>query len=196
MNAVNQTSNCVNSSTLKRKSALAQLVAIYAERGVTSIEELVELTGYSERQIWRAKADTRVTDARVSKTDTRVSKSTDARVSPSRARIESTLRVDTYNSKKLKKENKKERESAPPKKILPEDSHPLIPRLALILKKTPEGAAEFLAEQIELHGWGRVRNIYAQFSTRYSAGEPMSGRVWCWIADDLAKKYKPALVGY
>jgi hypothetical protein len=94
------------------------------------------------------------------------------------------------------KERKKERESAPPKRILPEDSHPLIPRLALILKKTNEGAAEFLAEQIELHGWGRTKRIFAQFNTRYSAGEamPNPGRMWCWIADDIAKQHKPRLI--
>lgn len=69
----------------KRKTALAQLVELYAEKGVTSTTELVDMTGYSRRQIWRAKAE--ISDARVTPdicdTDARVTPDaddTDARV--------------------------------------------------------------------------------------------------------------------
>jgi hypothetical protein len=57
MNAVNQSPNRVNSSTAKRKSALAQLVALYATQGTTSTTELVALTGYSKRAIDTAKRE-------------------------------------------------------------------------------------------------------------------------------------------
>src|SRR6056300_1721442 len=40
---------------LMKITALAQLVRLYAEcRGVTSTAKLAELTGYSERSIWKA----------------------------------------------------------------------------------------------------------------------------------------------
>lgn len=46
-----------------RKTALAQLVELYAEcRGVTTTAELAQLTGYSERAIWKAKAELRYTE--------------------------------------------------------------------------------------------------------------------------------------
>ena len=45
-------------------TALAQLVRLYAEcRGVTSTAKLAELTGYSERSIWKAKAELRDSEA-------------------------------------------------------------------------------------------------------------------------------------
>lgn len=46
-----------------RLSALAQLVALYAEcKGVTAAAKLAELTGYSERAIWKARAELRFTE--------------------------------------------------------------------------------------------------------------------------------------
>jgi hypothetical protein len=41
----------------KRLSALAQLVAIYAERGITKTGDLVEATGYTDRAIRKARAE-------------------------------------------------------------------------------------------------------------------------------------------
>ena len=43
--------------TVKKLSALAQLVRLHAERGITSTHELAGIIGYSERAIRRAKAD-------------------------------------------------------------------------------------------------------------------------------------------
>ncbi len=54
MSAVAKIGTAVKSPRL---SALAQLVAIYRQNGITSTRRLVELTGYSDRQIWRAKAE-------------------------------------------------------------------------------------------------------------------------------------------
>jgi hypothetical protein len=96
---------------MKRLSTLAQLIALYREtKGITSTAELARRTGRTERQIWRAKAeltDANVTDVNVIPPDACVSGNTDVNVIPppdayvrveqrsSRARIESTLRVDT-----------------------------------------------------------------------------------------------------
>ncbi len=44
-------------TSVKRLSALAQLIQLYAEQGVTSTPELSERTGYSERAIRKAKAE-------------------------------------------------------------------------------------------------------------------------------------------
>lgn len=57
MNRVTETSNCVNSIAKRRLSALAQLIAKYAQEGVTSTAELARLTQYSERAIRKAKAE-------------------------------------------------------------------------------------------------------------------------------------------
>lgn len=54
-------------------SAMAQLVAVYIENGITSTAEIAKATGKSERQIWRAKADIRVTDTDDTLTHTSVS---------------------------------------------------------------------------------------------------------------------------
>lgn len=42
---------------MKRLSALAQLVALYAETGVTKTSELAKLTNYPEKDIARAEAE-------------------------------------------------------------------------------------------------------------------------------------------
>ena len=44
---------------MNRQSALTQLVALYATHGVTSTIQLVKLTGFTERAIWKAKAELR-----------------------------------------------------------------------------------------------------------------------------------------
>lgn len=62
----------------KKMSALAQLCALLIERGIATTKALAEETGYSERQIWRAKKEINssraetVTDTNVSDTDVRV----------------------------------------------------------------------------------------------------------------------------
>lgn len=59
MNAVQETSNCVNSSTGQEKSLslLAQLVQFYARDGVTDSGTIAKEVGRSERQVRRAKAE-------------------------------------------------------------------------------------------------------------------------------------------
>lgn len=44
---------------MKRLSALAQLVALYAEKGVTGTGQLAKVTGFTERALWKAKAELR-----------------------------------------------------------------------------------------------------------------------------------------
>jgi hypothetical protein len=44
---------------MKRLSALAQLIALYAEKGITGSGHLAKLTGFTERAIWKAKAELR-----------------------------------------------------------------------------------------------------------------------------------------
>lgn len=71
-------------SPRKRLSALAQLVRILMRNGITSSAELAQHTQFSERQIWRAKAELRVSDSSVTLTEvsvTTVSVPTDGSVS-------------------------------------------------------------------------------------------------------------------
>jgi hypothetical protein len=55
MRDVTEKQESVNNA--KRLSALAQLIVLYAEKGVTSTSELVTLTGYTDRAIRKARAE-------------------------------------------------------------------------------------------------------------------------------------------
>jgi len=98
-------------SSVKRLSALAQLIQKWAEEGITSTAELTKITGYSDRAIRLAKAEAgfRVRAATGFGAEAGFRQPASASGSrlppPSRARIESTLRVDTsFEEREEKKE--------------------------------------------------------------------------------------------
>ncbi len=149
-----------NSSESKtRLSALAQLIACLAQHeGLTKTSDLVARTGFSERQIWRAKSslkpDAYVTDKDVTLTNTSVSKM----------------------SENLTKVSVTQKEKSPPHPPLKKNLAAAAASDVLIWLKdnfsiTEPEASEWLTEQIDLYGEGKVRAGWEDYKRKLAGNQ-------------------------
>ena len=175
---------------MKRLSALAQLVALYAEKGITSAKQLCELTGFCERHIRRAMADSCVM------THTSERTHTSGHMSPPERGSSPLKKKGLPRTPSKEKTNppppvskRKEEEVGTAKRILGEESQHWIGKLGRVLKLDARAAENFLDGQIEMRNWPAVKAIYTELRTRIDAGEKYAcdtpTKCWGYIARDF-----------
>lgn len=172
-----------------KPSALAQLCIILMERGIRTTKALADETGYSERQIWRARAEIapRVTDAdvtdtndtltpmsltRASVTMTPMSADPDADVTDTpraHARIESPSGILIT---KVAASNTREREIAG----LNGSTKKVVENFACLLAGdfgTPdfETAYDLIADNVDVYGAERVKIGFLELRAKIANGE-------------------------
>lgn len=172
-----------------KPSALAQLCIILMDRGIRTTKALADETGYSERQIWRARAeiasrsaDANVTDADVTMTRealtptsvtlTQMSVDTDAEVTDTpraHARIESPSGILIT---KVAASNTREREIAG----LNGSTKKVVENFACLLAGdfgTPdfETAYDLIADNVDVYGAERVKIGFLELRSKIASGE-------------------------